>query len=170
LLDGWFELADNIRGVTASEAIKALKEHPSNYHALRSVLMEWSRSGELPSPRTIGMKLNAMRGRVIGGKRFVSPDGQRGSLLWKVETVQTSSSTQSQNQNCGTSGSSGTNPSSSREKFPMPCDALMDECKGNSDILPCPIGTSPASPASPAHASEVMTIPFPATRRETGTI
>jgi hypothetical protein len=31
------------------------------------VLMELSRNGELPAPKAVGKRLNAVRGRVIGG-------------------------------------------------------------------------------------------------------
>ena len=139
LIDSWAELPGADRGITTAEAIKLVRDHPASYGNLQAVLMEWSRTAELPSPRTVGMKLNGLRGRVIGGRRFASRDAGRGSLAWRVEVVQTD--------RCGTRGTSGTNYQPRRNQE-MGGGVGEENGVGEEDIGRA--GNSPNCPASPA--------------------
>src|SRR5262249_31348936 len=58
LLTGWESLCESANktgsGMTAAEAIRWLSENPTLHEELRSILMEWSRDGQLPGPRIVG--------------------------------------------------------------------------------------------------------------------
>lgn len=86
LIEGWLELPEAEAGYTAAAALELVKENPARYQKLREVFMEWSRTDDLPGPRSVGMRLKALRKRVINGKRLNSVD-DRGTQLWRVEYV-----------------------------------------------------------------------------------
>jgi hypothetical protein len=86
LVEGWLDLPEGRTGMTAAEALKLVKEEPVRYQKVHDVFMEWSRNDELPSARSIGMKLKALKGRVINGKFFRSEE-DRGTQVWRVEIV-----------------------------------------------------------------------------------
>lgn len=110
-IHGWAELEGNARGLSVAQAIQLVKDEPAHYETLRGVLLEWSRGGDLPGARSVGMRLNAMRGRVVDGLAFEKvPDTK--IQRWRVAPV-------------GTSGTIGTNPSTPRE-------SSSDNCPTNS--------------------------------------
>jgi hypothetical protein len=88
LIEGWAELLviQKEEGLTAAAALKLVKETPSGFDKLRDVFMEWSRKDDLPSARSVGMRLKALKGRVINGKFFSSTE-DRGTQIWRVEEV-----------------------------------------------------------------------------------
>lgn len=145
LIAAWGELPNADKGVTTAEALKAVKENPARFDNLRTTFNEWSRTGDLPSSRSVGMRLNAMRGRVINNRRFRSRDAGKGTLAWSVEEVPG-----------GTNGTRGTNPNPSRENFPD-SNSCMDGESNNPDISGGGAGNSPTSPVSPTVAA---TSPF----------
>ena len=85
LLAGWAELPNGTGvGVTVAEALRAVKGHRDKHQALFDALMNWSHNDELPSPRKIGFKLRALRGRVLGGKAFYGTPNRDGVIPWRV--------------------------------------------------------------------------------------
>jgi hypothetical protein len=86
LIEGWLDLPQGRTGLTVATALKYVKEDSMLYETLRGVFMEWSKTDELPSARSIGMKLKALKGRVINGAVFRSRE-ERGTQIWRVEIV-----------------------------------------------------------------------------------
>ncbi len=88
LINGWAALPGSEHGLTAAEALRLLKEEPNSprFETLRAVLSEWSRTGDLPTARSVGMKLNAIKGQVIDGKHFDCRADGRGTWAWRVVT------------------------------------------------------------------------------------
>ncbi len=85
VIAGWAELPRGHLGLTAAEAVKILK-NPDNqnlFTMLRDALQEWSREGDLPSPRSIGKRLKELKGRVVDGKVLRSKQYQ-GTQSWSV--------------------------------------------------------------------------------------
>jgi hypothetical protein len=81
---GWTELPyGTSKGHTASEALKLLREHPEKLDTLRQAVMSWSKNDELPSQKSVGNRLKALRGRVFGGNHLVSTPYQ-GTQVWVV--------------------------------------------------------------------------------------
>jgi hypothetical protein len=104
LVDGWAELPGADKGLTTAEALKKLDENQALYAALRSALT--TRKGELMTARSIGMRLNAIRGRVINGKSINGFDAGKNTHAWKVVTHASG----------GTKRTSGTDYTYAREK------------------------------------------------------
>ncbi len=100
LIDGWAEIDQADVGVTVTDVISTLTDHPDRYAGLRSALLELAppRDGKTLNPRSIGMKLHHLRRRVIGGK-FLDRRNSRQGAKWRVYA----------SDQCGTSGTSGTN-------------------------------------------------------------
>jgi len=87
VIDGWLELPHGRTGTTAASALKLVRDQPDRYEKLHDAFMEWSRNDVLPSARSLGMRLKALKGRVIDGKFFVSTE-DRGTQLWRVIPVE----------------------------------------------------------------------------------
>ena len=88
LIQGWSELPGADKGLTASEVLKTLKDDAAGrYATLRDCLMEFSRTDDLPSPKTVGKRLQALEGRVIDGRTFRSSSDRNKVNFWKVEKV-----------------------------------------------------------------------------------
>jgi hypothetical protein len=84
LIEGWSELPGATTvGVTVAEAIRFLKADPDRHTKLRDCLMEWSRTGDLPSAKAIGHRLQAIRARVCNG-RYVQSRKYEGTHVWRV--------------------------------------------------------------------------------------
>jgi putative DNA primase/helicase len=83
---GWERLclALRKRNLTAAEAHRALAENPNEHTELRALLCEWSRDGSLPSPRSLGKRLQRIRGRVAGGKAIDFTPLHARALGWYV--------------------------------------------------------------------------------------
>jgi hypothetical protein len=86
LLAGWEEIDPAGAGVTASQALKALKADPDQYGTLRAVLAEAFElsSGDLPSAQRLGKMLRRFAGRVAGGRCFAARPGHGGVTVWSV--------------------------------------------------------------------------------------
>lgn len=142
LLSAWSRLPGAPEGLTTAEALRLVKSQSDLYPELHSIFLEWSRSGDLPTSRSVGMRLNAMRGRVIDGRRFRSKDAGKGTLAWMVETVSPG----------GTNGTSGTIPPlrgrNNPESTPFP-DGGHEK-----DKSPGAAATSPTSTVSPTETFE----------------
>ncbi|MBC7855087.1 MAG: hypothetical protein IAF94_16780 [Pirellulaceae bacterium] len=130
LLAAW-ELADpNGHGLSVSQAITDAAHIPE----LQSVFAEIGTPGKPPNPRSIGMKLNHMKGRVAGGKCLKRREGSGHIAFWSVQAVE----------NQGTKGTKGTNPSPSYAGENEIQKAMIGKqiaCEG--------AGISPLSPPSP---------------------
>jgi hypothetical protein len=99
-VDAWHGLQDfkAVKGFTVAEALRELRSDKDglSHPALRDSLADlWSRTkpGELPSSGSVGMKIQAIRGQVFGGKRFVVVDTEKRAKVWGVEVVGESSET-----------------------------------------------------------------------------
>jgi hypothetical protein len=87
LIQGWSELPNAELGLTVSEALKCLRDDAAGrYATLRDCLLEISRTNDLPSPRVIGKRLLALKGRVVQG-RCIQATPYQGAQVWKVVRV-----------------------------------------------------------------------------------
>jgi hypothetical protein len=114
LVEGWAELPGADKGLTTAEALKKLDENKAFYATLRSALT--TRNGELMTARSIGMRLNAIRGRVIDGKSINGFDAGKKTHAWKVV----------EHPKGGTKGTGGTDCKYAGEK-------CTDDHSGNGD-------------------------------------
>jgi hypothetical protein len=148
LVNGWGELpnGENSIGVTASEALSILKEDKNKYDTLRDVVMGFSRNGDLPSARSLGMRLNAIRGRIIDGKRFQSKEAERGKLAWFIEPTAR-----------GTNRTNGTNPGTPRTSGKQTYTTCSNKETGRASGQAA--GNSPVSPVSPARPPGASEMP-----------
>jgi hypothetical protein len=95
LVEAWYEMqtTKNVKGFTVAEVLRELKSDSADiYRSLRDALGELcsrTKPGELPSSGTIGMKIQAIRGQVFGGKRFVVVGDEKRAKIWGVEDVST---------------------------------------------------------------------------------
>ena len=90
LIAGFAELQRSVApgGLTAAEALRHLEDHANRdrFVGLRDTIAEWWTSRDTPTPKLLGQRLAAIRGKVIGGDRIVSED-RRGTACWRVERV-----------------------------------------------------------------------------------
>jgi hypothetical protein len=70
LIEGWGQLcaSASTEGLTSSQAIKILEDNPHDHTALRTILVELTRDGKLPSPQKLGNYLGGVRGRPHAGR------------------------------------------------------------------------------------------------------
>ena len=100
LLQEW-QLLNDGNATTAAEAIRLLREDQKRvapdptdgdwkkHQTLYDILLDWNKDGkDLPSPRIIGNRLRAFKGRVVNKLRFVVAAERRGVNAWKVEEVE----------------------------------------------------------------------------------
>ena len=92
LIEGWYEVQTdlNVRAMTSAELIKAVKEHPERYPTIQnafSAMWPKTKTGELPSTGTIGMKIQAIRDKPLGDKRFKLSGVEHQAKLWTVEVL-----------------------------------------------------------------------------------
>ena len=107
LIREWAELPGGHakgRGITAAEAVRFIKTDPEGNSKLRDILMEWSRNDDLPSPKTVGMRLRGIKGRVAEGMAMRSTS-YKGAQTWWAEEVEVG----------GSGGSGGTGPIPTRK-------------------------------------------------------
>ena len=71
---------------TLKEAADATKQSgvPLRFCVLRDRLMNWSKDGNVPPPRVIGLRFRALRGRVINGRVLYGVPDRNGVTRWKV--------------------------------------------------------------------------------------
>lgn len=84
LIEGWAELPGTDRGLTVPEALKVLGENPDRFATLRDTLKGFSRSGDMPSSRVIGVRLATVKGRVVNGKALRPIPLRAGAQAWKI--------------------------------------------------------------------------------------
>ena len=88
VIHGWGELQGDEAGITAATALDYL-DHPANlcrFLALRHAVRSWGRDGQMPSSKSLGRRLTAIRGRVIGGKALQGTK-RDGTMTWTVVEV-----------------------------------------------------------------------------------
>lgn len=73
-------------GGTVREIIDSIDADKDAHQGLRDVFLSWSRTRELPSANTIGMKLRAIRGKVIGN-HYLTSESSRGRMVWDIREV-----------------------------------------------------------------------------------
>jgi hypothetical protein len=86
VLAGWRELPGAEEGLSVATALELLT-NPVNarrYTVLRTVLLDWSANGELPSPNVIGCRLRKLRGGVADGMMLQSEANRTGLQIWRV--------------------------------------------------------------------------------------
>jgi hypothetical protein len=104
LLAAWHDIAGG-EGLTVPEVFRMLEANTVanrvddsrhghetlKWPALRAAIAEISGKplGQLPSPRSFGMRLTHMRGRVVGGRRLIGKPDRTGAIVWRVETAGT---------------------------------------------------------------------------------
>lgn len=86
LVEAWSEVPGTQSGMTIADVLRLIKADRDRYQKLVDVLMEWSRNDDLPSTKTIGQRLNFMRGKVFNGRCFQSTEVQ-GTQVWKIVSV-----------------------------------------------------------------------------------
>jgi hypothetical protein len=103
LLAGWEEIDPEGRGVTTSQALKAMKAEPEKYATLRAVLTEVFECavGELPSAQRLGKLLRKFVGRIVDGRCFAAREGPGKVSVWTVRQ------TRPKGGGCGSGGSCG---------------------------------------------------------------
>jgi len=126
LLAGWEDADPAGFGMTIAEAIG--KAGDCN-QALQAVFAEIGTPGKPPNPRSIGMKIHHLRGRVAGGKYFDRRNGPNHTPVWRVDTA-------------GTKGTEGTKASPLRGRAHTHAHA---HTRGVQDSP----SSSPPSPISP---------------------
>jgi hypothetical protein len=126
LVDGWAELPMSDRGVTTAEALRILRDNPGHYSGLRSTII--TRSGELPSTKSLGKMLAKIRGRVIGIRAIHSVDAGKNTLAWKVVE---SPAKVVESPDGGFGGFSGFTPATPRENCTDNCSTKMGETSGD---------------------------------------
>jgi hypothetical protein len=88
LVAGWADLCKELGrpSLSVAEALSNLDNTLPVHAGLRSVFTAWSRDGSLPSPRAVGKRIAAFKGRPIDGKAFRSETYQ-GATRWYVKSV-----------------------------------------------------------------------------------
>jgi hypothetical protein len=72
-------------GATVATALELADGKSALYEPLRTALLVFGSRGELPSTRSLGNRLRALRGNVIGGLKFVRVGVEHQSVLWRVD-------------------------------------------------------------------------------------
>ena len=88
VIAGWEEIDPNGDGLTVAKARAHLTECPGNFEILRAALEDLApgRGGKPATNRTIGMKLKALQGKVVGGK-FIDAEYNRMGQIWSVRNT-----------------------------------------------------------------------------------
>ena len=156
LLEAWRGMPGGmLGGISAGDACKLASEpngSPVNQD-LADALMAFGKDGKLPSVRTVGNKIRAMRGQNVGGLAFHSKGSDKRGSLWMVvkvnpnnpHTINFGGITPSAGDS-GDSGDSDSNPS--RVRVRKNSDIIMsgDMCLSTLERLE---PESPESPESP---------------------
>lgn len=140
LVIGWSELPESEWGLTTAEALVLLDKNPDSYAMLRAALLEMGRGGKLPSPQSIGMRLNAIKGRNVAGMALQPAGKSQGTKSWKVVRIEKK----------GAEGTKGTSHPYAGENRNGPKSFLSNESQ---EVGPRTWKQSPQSPQSP-RASE----------------
>ncbi|MHC5542268.1 hypothetical protein ACYOEI_28935, partial [Singulisphaera rosea] len=87
LLEGWRELPDGSdggKGITASDAVVLVGEHPKQYPTLHNALAHYGRDNKLANARQVGNRIRGMKGNVLAGMKFVDAGIDHRAVKWKV--------------------------------------------------------------------------------------
>ncbi len=143
LIDGWAKIDPNGIGMTIASVMDTIADFqknftatmPEEYQQVRDAINELvpARGGRIPTSRSVGMKFNHLRRRIVGGRCLDRRIARMGNL-WHVRTADV----------CGTSGTSGTNSALARGHACAPARTRTREA----DL------TGPASPVSPATTAD----------------
>lgn len=87
---GWDEIDPDCVGLTATEILARLSQHPERYERVRDAVLELcpAPADKLPSTRSLGNKLRHLRGRVIGGRCLDYREGRGRKRAWHVVTAE----------------------------------------------------------------------------------
>jgi hypothetical protein len=91
-VEGWYEVQQEHQseGMTSSDMLKFVKGSATGYETICNAMASlWPKTkpGELPSSGSIGMKIQTIRGKVYGDKRF-EPNGKFKKVkVWKVHVL-----------------------------------------------------------------------------------
>jgi hypothetical protein len=87
LLEGWSELPGQGSGLSVGEALRFLGDtsNEDKFSALRTALMDLSKTDRLPCPSTIGLKMRMYRDRVVNGMVLKGEMGHGSVQRWRVE-------------------------------------------------------------------------------------
>ena len=90
-VEGWFEVQEflGVKGMTSATLVKTLNAsgNEARFEVIRDAMANlWPKvkSGELPSPGSIGMKTKAIRDKPFGNKRFQAIDDEKRAKVWGV--------------------------------------------------------------------------------------
>jgi hypothetical protein len=92
-LAGWFEVQTDhkVPGMTSATMVKRLTDaREDDYLMLRNAVADlWPRTrpGELPSAGSIGMKIQAIRGKTFGGLMIDKIAEEKGAKVWSVSKL-----------------------------------------------------------------------------------
>jgi primase-polymerase (primpol)-like protein len=92
-VEGWHEVqtAKQSGGMTSADMLKFVKNDSAGlFDVIRNAMGEmWPKvkAGELPSAGSIGMKIQAIRGKVFGDKRFELASEVKRAKVWKVVII-----------------------------------------------------------------------------------
>jgi hypothetical protein len=94
-VEGWFEVQEflNVKGMTSATLVKTLKAagDETRFEGIRDAMANlWPRikTGELPSSGSIGMKIQAIRDKAFGTKRFEAISEDKRAKVWAVIEAQ----------------------------------------------------------------------------------
>jgi hypothetical protein len=108
LIEGFAELPGSQSGLTCAEALRLVELTPSNFEKLRDAMAEWSAVREMPTAKSLGKRLKAIKNRNIGNKMITATTYQ-GTQRWKVTAIKSGGS-------CGSGGSSPGHATNEGEK------------------------------------------------------
>ena len=107
MIDGWARIDPDGYGMTVAAVVDAVNDYqshhtetmPEDYQQVRDAINELvaAKGGRFPTARSVGIKLNHLRRRVVAG-RYLDKKTVRTGNLWYVKTADP----------CGSSGTCGT--------------------------------------------------------------
>lgn len=136
LIDGWDELDPDYQGLTTSEILSRLAEHPSRYDQVRNAVLELCplKGRELQAlTGSLGKKLGHLRGRVVSGRFLDRQPNRKKVSSWFVRPA--------------TAGDEGDEGGISN---PFSRESSQPEAGTRHNQYEWGCETTPASPASPA--------------------
>ena len=141
LIAGWKALceAEGKTSLSSAAAVEIIDADKGRHAALKAILASWSKDGKLPSPQSIGNRLNKIRGRNIDGQ-MLDHSYSSGIREWFVRPACV--------QPTGATGATGATENPSVGNFPPRSSSLL--CKAVGD------GTSTETPAAPAAPNATM--------------
>ncbi len=144
LLAGWDDLDPECHGLTAAEILGRLSNRPNDYQRVREAILELcpSKTGGLPTVKTLGNKLRHLRRRFVGSRCLDYREGRGHKRSWRIVRGDVS---------IGDTGDTGDTPTeaSTRE------NVLSGERHSESVIGELAAIVSPESPVSPLAVTHI---------------